>query len=959
MNNQITFLFTDIEGSTKLAQDFRDLYQTALQDHDLVLNEVIGENNGLVFKKIGDAFCASFKNAQDAVNAAVEIQKKLSEKNKDIVGIKVRIGIHSGEAEFINGDYSGYITLSKVQRVMSIASGGQILTTQEVFDSVKNADENKYLFKDFGNRKLKDILIPVHIYQIIADDIPLDFPPIKSLDVRWHNLPLELTNFIGREKEILEIKKLLTQSRLLSMIGFGGTGKTRLSVHTGSGVIDEFTNGVCFTPLAQLSEPAYVLQEIAAALKITADEKRKTIDVIVDFLREKELLLILDNCEHLIAECAKITEILLQKCPKLKIIATSRESLHIFGETVYHVPSLSLPDLDKNLNIKSLVQFESVKLFIDRALAVKQDFELTEANAKAVAQLCHHLDGIPLAIELAAARVKVLSVDKILERLKDRFSLLTGGKRTQLPRQQTLKALIDWSYDLLSDKEKLLCQRLSLFSGGWTLDAAEKICSDEILDEFEILDLLSNLSDKSLVKVTETENNLRYAMLESIRKYGDEKLIESGKKSELQEKHFNFFYKFAEHSETRLTGKDQREWLMKIAAENENIRDNLKWSLTYNPDLSMQMSVVLGKFWELRSHFSEGLDFLRKSLESSKYPELIWKAKAIYWIGFFLIHHGKYDESKKYLNQALENFRELKNTEGEAVTLTSLATIALFEGEYENLNLYSNKSLMLSYEIGNKSYIARNLQNIALALMQQGKHGDARIKIDESLTVYREINDTLQLAKIIGNIGALEYLMCNYEKAREAFEESLQLRRELGDREGISIALNNLGSVAYMIKDFEKSVIYLEEALEIIREIGDRRIYVTAVGTLGSIANDKGDYPKAVKMYTESIVISKELGDKYSMAKGIEGFATILVIQKKFKEACLLAAKYISLLESSNKNIIEGELTRIEDIKATLKSNLSESDFEKYWTEGEAMTVEDALLIMSNEVSRLTIDHLD
>lgn len=936
----VTFLFTGLEDSAKLGQENPLLYQTIQEKHDSVLKETIESNNGFIFKKTVDSFCSAFNNARDALNASVEIQRKLLNQSIDNFEIKVRVGIHSGEAEFANGDYSGYITLSKVNRIMSAANAGQILISEPVYNAIKYDDDNYIYFKDFGKRKLKDIVTPEHIFQVCEENILSDFPPINSLDARQNNLPVELTKFIGREKDIDEIRKLLVNTRLLTIVGFGGTGKTRLSVHIAYNMLDEFANGTWFAGLAQLSESSNVTEEIISALKITTDIKRSTLDVLVDFLREKELLLILDNCEHLINECAKITEILLQKCPKVKIIVTSRESLHISGETIYNLLPLSLPDMEKSQSMESLAQYESVRLFIDRVLAVKHDFKIDNSNLPVVAQLCYELDGIPLAIELAAARVKVLPVEKILERLKDRFSLLTGGKRTLLPRQQTLKALIDWSYDLLSEKEKLFFSRLSVFSGGWTLEASENVCSDETIDEFEVLDLLTTLTDKSLIKVAESGYNSRYTMLETIRKYCDEKLTESGKKDELKKKQFEYFYNLVENSEIKLTSKEQSEWLEIISAENENIRDCLRWSLISNSDSSLKMSVALGKFWELRSYFSEGLEFLKKSLENAKSVEVVWKAKAIYWIGLFLVHQGKFEESKKNLHQCLEMFIEKNNKDGEAVTLSALGSLAVFESDYENLELFSNKSLALSREINNKSYIGRNLQNIGLGLMQRGEHDAARIKFEECISVYREINDSVQIAKLIGNIGALEYLQGNYEKAQAAFNESLKLRRELGDRQGITIALTNLGAVAYMQQNYDEAERLLEEGLEITRDLGDRRIYVVSICTLGSVAVDKGDLSKAVKMFIDAIVISNEIGDKYTIAKGLEGLATVLMKLKKFDIGCLMASKFVSLFESTNRNVIEGELIRIEEFKTTLKSNLGDGDFKKYWAEGESMTIE-------------------
>ena len=939
----VTFLFTDIEGSTRLAQEFHDSYVDILTKHDNILKEAIELNNGFIFKKVGDAFCSSFENASDAVNAAVEIQRRLSENHSKEFDVKVRIGIHTGNAEYVNEDYAGYVTLSRVHRIMSVAHGGQVIITAEVYDSVKELQEGKISFRDFGKRKLKDIVIPEHIYQIVSQEIHSDFPPLKSLDARLNNLPIQLSNFIGREKEIEDIRKLFSGTRLLTLIGFGGTGKTRLSIHIASNLIDEFANGVWFVELAQLSEPTYILQEIASVLSIANDKKRDLFDVVTDFLRAKEVLLILDNCEHLILECARIVEGLLEQCPKLKIVITSRESLRIFGETIYQVPALSLPDIKKDITVDSLTRNESAKLFTDRAIAVRNDFKITDVNARSVAELCFQLDGIPLAIELAAARVKVLPVEKILERLSDRFKLLTGGKRNQLPRQQTLRALIDWSYDLLSEQEKLLCMRLSVFTGGWTLEAAEKVCPDDELDESDILDLLGSLTDKSLVKVFESDQNLRHSMLETIKQYGNEKLTESGKKNSIQLNKFNFFYQLAEDSESGLTGTEQREWIKRITSEYDNIRDCLKWSQENDPVCFLKMCVALGKFWELRSNFTEGLEYFQKSLERNENAEPLFKAKAIYWTGFFLINQGKYMEAKKYLNQCLEMFRLLGYQNGVAISLLSLGTLSVFESDYKNLKEVSDESLKVSYLLNNRSYIARNLQNIGLGLMQQSKHNEAREKLEECLSIYREINDSVQLAKAIGNIGALEYLSGNYEKAIAAFEESLRIRNELGDRQGIGIALNNLGSVAYMQKDFERSEQFLEESVEIMKELGDRRVYVTPVNTLGSIANDRGDFPRAIRMFTESMLVSNEIGDKYTMAKSLEGFADIFMKHKMYKEGCMMAAKYILLLESSNKNLIEAELLRISEIKERLKANLSEADYEKYLKAGEEMTIEESV----------------
>ncbi len=966
----VTFLFTDIEGSTRLSQEFPETLPAALGKYNSIMHEAIESHNGFVFKITGDAFCCAFANGDDAVKAAVMAQKNLSTEKWDDAVIKIRIGIHSGNAEWNGSNYMGYITLARTQRVMACAYGEQIIVSNNTYELLKekfpilNQQDSfasqslpggkkdnesspkfshKISYKDLGERRLKDLIQPVRLYQVVAEGLRESFPPLKTLDARPNNLPVQLTSFIGRETDIKEIKAHLLTNPILSLLGPGGTGKTRLALQVGAEMIDDFTNGVWFVELASLSDPLFVVVEIASVFKLSSDGKIEIFEIIKNYFREKEFLLILDNCEHLIEECAKVSEELLKLCPGLKILASSREPLHISGEITYAVPTLSLPDTKKKSSLEDLLLYESVRLFIDRALTVKPDFKVTNSNAPALAKLCYEIDGIPLAIELAAARVRVLPVEKILERLKDRFNLLTGGKRTVLPRQQTLRALIDWSYDLLSEKEKLLLQRLSVFLGGFTLDAGEEICADEFIEKSEILDLLSNLLDKSLVKVYESDYELRYTMLETIRQYGEEKLIATESKSGIQKKQFEFFYRFVEDSEAKLTGSQQREWIKKIDSEYENIRECLKWSLKNNPESTLKMSVALGKFWEVRSYFFEGLNFLQTGLQLSNSVELILKAKVFYWTGFFSMYQGKYSESKKYLNESLEIFREIKDKSGQAVALMALATITLFEGDYENSKNLARESLLLSHEINNKSFIAANLRTLAVSMMHLGEHDDSRKNYDESLSIYRELNDSVQLAKIIGNIGALEYLRNNYEDAILAFEESLSLRNELGDRQGIAISLNNLGTVYYMKLDFDKSLQYLEDSLLIIKELGDRRIYVTPTNTIGNIANETNDFSKAIKMFSESIVISIELGDKYSFAKGIEGFANSYIGLKNYQKACVLSGVYISLLTILKTNLIPAEIARIEEIKNILKSNLNESEYEKYWTEGEAMTVEEAM----------------
>lgn len=477
----VTFLFTDIEGSTTHWDRYEDAMRPALRRHDAILREALATHNGFNFKNIGDAFCAVFATAPDALQAALQAQRILTAEPWQGVGpngIRVRMALHTGAAEMRDNDYFGP-PLNRVARLLSIGHGGQVLLSQPVFELVRDHLPVGAELRDMELHRLKDLGRPEHVYQLLTSDLPSDFPALKSLEYWPNNLPQQTTSFIGREKEVGEIKSLLGKTRLLTLTGAGGAGKTRLGLQVAADLLESEENGVFLAEFAPLSDPTLVGQTVAQALDVREEANRPITQTLTDFLKPKKLLLLFDNCEHVLNDAARLADALLRACPGVRILASSREGLNILGEMTYRVPSLSLPDPKKPQTVESLTQYEAVRLFIERAQAAQPSFAVTNQNAPAVAQLCHRLDGIPFAIELAAARVRALSVEQISARLDDRFRLLTGGSRTALPRQQTLRAMIDWSYDLLSDDEKTLLRRLSVFAGGWTLEAAEAVCADE------------------------------------------------------------------------------------------------------------------------------------------------------------------------------------------------------------------------------------------------------------------------------------------------------------------------------------------------------------------------------------------------------------------------------------------------------------------------------------------------
>ncbi len=475
----VTFLFTDIEGSSARWEKHEAAMSPALARHDALLRESFAAHGGHAFKTVGDAFCAVFATAPDAVAAALLAQQKLVAEPWDAAlgGVRVRMAVHTGAAEMREADYFGP-PLNRVARLLSIGHGGQALLSQPTFELVRDHLPAGADLRDLDLHRLKDLQRPEHVYQLLHPALPADFPKLKSLDPLTNNLPIQATSFVGREKEIKEVKALLAKTRLLTLTGSGGAGKTRLSLQVAADLVEGEGDGVWLAEFAPLSDPGLVPQTVAQALGVREEPGRPITQTLVDFLKPKSLLLVLDNCEHVLDAAAQLCDAILRACPNVRIIASSREGLNIAGETTYRIPSLTVPDLRQTATPESLSQYEAVRLFIERAQAAQPAFSVTNANAPAVAQICHRLDGIPYAIELAAAKVRALSAEQISARLDDRFRLLTGGSRTALPRQQTLRAMIDWSYDLLSPEEQTLLRRLSVFAGGWTLEAAEAVCAD-------------------------------------------------------------------------------------------------------------------------------------------------------------------------------------------------------------------------------------------------------------------------------------------------------------------------------------------------------------------------------------------------------------------------------------------------------------------------------------------------
>ena len=525
----LALLFTDIEGSTRLWETAPQAMATALARHDGLLRAAITGNGGHVFKTMGDAFCAAFADAPAAVNAALAAQRALQADGfPETGGIKVRMAIHAGAVESRDGDYFGP-PLNRVARLLAAGHGGQVLVSRAAAELVRGVLPPATELRDLGQHRLKDLAAPEQVHQLTVTDLPSAFPPLRSLSARPdNNLPQQVTTLIGREAELAEIKAALGKHRLVTLVGSGGVGKTRASLEVAADLLESHPDGVWFVELAPLSDPLLVPEIVAGLFGASITTDRVPLEALVGILRQKRTLLVLDNCEHLVAAVAQLADAILRHCPQVSLLASSREPLAIQGESTYRMPSLGFPEQIEGISAARALEFGAVRLFVERATAIMPGFALGEDNASAVAAICKRLDGVALAIELAVPRLKMLKVQELAERLDERFKLLTGGSRTALPRQQTLKALIDWSYNLLSEPEQTLLQRLSVFAGGWTLASAGAVAAGAGIADWEVFDLLAALVDKSLVVADASGKETRYRLLESTRQYAAEKLAENG-----------------------------------------------------------------------------------------------------------------------------------------------------------------------------------------------------------------------------------------------------------------------------------------------------------------------------------------------------------------------------------------------------------------------------------------------
>lgn len=934
----VTFLFTDIEGSAALAQQYPSALPALLARHHALLREGIARHRGHIFQIVGDAFCVAFWTAGDALNAALDAQRSLQNAAWDSAPIKVRMGLHTGPAEAgasedRAGGYAGYLTLMRVQRVMSVAHGGQVLLSTTTAELLRGQLPDDVTLRDMGAHRLKGMLNPELLWQLVAPGMQQDFPPLPTLDAIPNNLPGQITSFVGRQREITQVAHLLTTAHLLTLTGPGGTGKTRLALQAAAELLDSFTDGAWLVELAPISDRSLVAQSIASVFRLRELPGRPLEALLADALRDKHLLLVLDNCEHLIDECARICDLLLRACPELRILASSRESLGIAGETVLRVPSLAIPDLQALPPLDELVRFEAVQLFAERARSVQPDFQLTSQNAYAVAQISCRLDGIPLALELAAARVRTLSPEQIAVRLDDRFRLLTGGSRAAVQRQQTLQALIDWSYDLLTPSERILLRRLAVFSGGWTLEEVEGVCSWGDLAVSDLLDLLDRLVNKSLVNADGGEAVVRYRMQETIRQYAQDKLLAAGEATEARTKHLAYFAAEAAQAAPQWRTPERARRLRWTVQEQGNLRAAVAWALESDLDAAMALIYDLCWYWPMVGSPQDSRRLVTRALAQVEAQPEAW--------------YGQDVDARHRLLLAGAWFADglLANASGmSADTRNSM-----------------EKAIALLAPLGQIDRLAPAYSFAGLGAVLSGSVEAGAAYVQKALTLARQAGDRWAEAMqhiTLGMIGASAAR--SVDGAFAELEEGTAIMRELGDVWGEAMGHMVAGNTLLRSGDLSMAQRHYEQSVPLFDEAGYVRMANVSRSGLADIARLQGDHARARALYPPVIQEWQLVGNRGAIARCLECLGFVADAQASaapdplplLRHAATLYGAADAIRRTNRTPMSPWEQDEYDRHTSALRGMLDPDEFAAAWREGQSMTLDQAVAYATKESAR-------
>jgi predicted ATPase/class 3 adenylate cyclase len=897
----VTFLFTDIEGSTALWERDRQAMAETVARHIDLLGDAIRAHGGVHFKTVGDAVQAAFPTAPAAVAAALAGQQAiLAETWPAGDTLRVRMALHAGEAEpDSRGDYLA-APLNRLARLLAAGHGGQILLTQAIQQLVRDALPDGATLHHHGEHELRGLREPEHIYQLLHPALLQGFPPLKTLTGGSSKLPRQPTRFLGREREVSEIVSLLQQpgTQLLTLTGPGGTGKTRLALQAAAELTDMFPDGVSFVPLGPVTDPTLVPSVVANALEIREDGSRSPAIAVQEWLRNRRVLLVLDNLEHLLAATPAIGD-WLRTCAGLQILATSRAPLHLQAEHEYPVPPLGLPQRKPPPAPDQLSQYEAVQLFISRAQAVRPGFIVDNASAPAIAEICWRLDGLPLAIELAAARIRLLPPEALLARLEHRLTMLTGGARDLPARQRTLRNAIAWSHDLLDAEDRVLFARLSVFAGSFTIEAAERITSSDVdLDAFTGIE---KLCEHSLLRQVEgAGGEPRFAMLETVREFAVEQLVARGEQAAIQAAHTQFFLELAESAVPHLSGPDERYWSAILATDQDNIRAALARTVASEPDLAARLVVAMTRYWSNRGEIAEARDWAERALVAAEALSPARRAELLLAVCTITFQQSDFLASLAFATQARDLFREIGAQNELSTSLKMLSAIAFVRGDLSQARTLAEESLLVARAVGDPDTIANALVMLADIPPAHQHHPPPATLFSEALTLSRATGNQRAIGFALSRLGYLAELQGDLDQAALRYQESLAIHRELGHRRHLPLPLAGLARIAQQRGDLSTAEALHQEAVELARAVGDRQSIASSLEELASVILEQGEPDRAQPLAAEGLALAREIADRWVLLSNLETAARVAEDQQDFLLAVTLHAEALAIAREAD-----------------------------------------------------------
>jgi predicted ATPase/class 3 adenylate cyclase len=895
-----TLLFTDIEGSTTLWERHGEAMRRALRLHDDVVRECVERCGGAIVKATGDGFLAVFPSSPDALKAVIAFQQRLSSDTAaDLPPLRVRCGLDFGPVDARAGDVFG-LHVSRAARVMDAAHGGQVLLTESVAADLEGRLPDDVSLRDLGSVRLRGIAAAVRVFQLAHPALRCEFPPLRHLEETPHNLPNPLTSFVGRAAELRDVADMLARHRLVTLLGMGGLGKTRLALRIARDALDRFPDGVWFVDLSPVRDPALVPVTIAQAFSLREEGAGSILDTLGAWLRPRTVLAVIDNCEHLVDAVADAAAALLQRAPSLRILATSREALRVDGEQIYAVAPLPLPHSDAEDALGST----AAQLFVDRLRLQRPDFRPTAADALHIVDICRRVEGIPLALEIAAARANSLSLADISSRLRDRLRFLARGHHRGQERQRTMRALVAWSFDLLDPHCQTLFARLSVFAGGFDLEAAQAVCAATPVEREAIDDLLAILVDKSLVQCDGTGATARYHMLETLRDYAAERLAERGESEVLEQRHFHFYFEFAKEASRGLRERSQAAWLRRLELEHDTIRAALKLQLSPrgDPILAVKLEVALQGFWVLQGYAGEGRQRIRETL-------------------------------------ALCAVREHPTAHGHALYLGGV--LAWAQGDYPEAIDLLERCVRLRRDIGNETDIAAALSSLGVARVSAGDPERAREPENEALRLFRTLGDRVGEAIVLAQLAQISFELQDDAEALRLSAESSRVAQEVGHLELEAEGERTHAQVALASGDGDEALRRCERSLQICSDAGSRRDEAVSRALIGKVHLVSGEAGAARRELAIAVRALRDLELNAELVHALEDCAMLARhLNRPRESAALLAA-----VESARGRLGARRSARSrEQWNATLADarNTLGSAFERAWAEGCDLSLRDA-----------------